>query len=145
MTSELFGYVQEFPDPDCGERFDALVGLDAVKRRLISEAGQPELGEITVQVGEHDLTIGFEGRWLVEPNPDETLERDHKHGPTYYGVALTGRGRFAVYSGDASGSSPGFLNDYDSLDDAAADGAPADIIARAAAALGEQRVIWRDI
>lgn len=38
MTSELFGYVQEFPNPDCGERFDALVGLDAVKRRLISEA-----------------------------------------------------------------------------------------------------------
>ncbi|TDC49980.1 AAA family ATPase [Jiangella ureilytica] len=38
MTSELFGHVQEFPDPDSGERFDALVGLDAVKRRLVDEA-----------------------------------------------------------------------------------------------------------
>jgi SpoVK/Ycf46/Vps4 family AAA+-type ATPase len=38
MTSELFGYVQEFPDSDSGERFDALVGLDAVKQRLVNEA-----------------------------------------------------------------------------------------------------------
>ena len=38
MTSELFGHVQEFPDPDSGERFDALVGLDHVKRRLVDEA-----------------------------------------------------------------------------------------------------------
>lgn len=38
MTSELFGYVQEFPDPDSGDRFDALVGLDALKRRVINES-----------------------------------------------------------------------------------------------------------
>ena len=38
MTSELFGHVQEFPDPDCGDRFDALVGLDHVKTRLVNEA-----------------------------------------------------------------------------------------------------------
>lgn len=38
MTSELFGYVQEFPDPDSGARFDGLVGLDDVKRRLVNEA-----------------------------------------------------------------------------------------------------------
>jgi AAA+ superfamily predicted ATPase len=30
--------VQEFPDPDCGARFNALVGLDAVKGRLVNEA-----------------------------------------------------------------------------------------------------------
>lgn len=38
MTSELFGHVQEFPDPDSGARFDALVGLDDVKGRLVNEA-----------------------------------------------------------------------------------------------------------
>lgn len=38
MTSELFGHVQEFPDSDCGARFDALVGLDDVKTRLVHEA-----------------------------------------------------------------------------------------------------------
>lgn len=38
MTSELFGDVQEYPDPDSGARFDALVGLDDVKGRLLNEA-----------------------------------------------------------------------------------------------------------
>jgi AAA+ superfamily predicted ATPase len=38
VTSELFGYVQEFPDSDSGARFDALVGLDDVKARLVNEA-----------------------------------------------------------------------------------------------------------
>ncbi len=38
MTSELFGHVQEFPDPESGKRFDALVGLDHVKSRLVNEA-----------------------------------------------------------------------------------------------------------
>lgn len=38
MTSELFGYVQEYPDPEAGIRFDALVGLDGVKTRLVTEA-----------------------------------------------------------------------------------------------------------
>lgn len=38
MSSELFGHVQEFPDPDSGARFDALVGLDHVKARLVNEA-----------------------------------------------------------------------------------------------------------
>lgn len=37
MSSELFGHVQEFPDPDSGARFDALVGLDHVKARLVNE------------------------------------------------------------------------------------------------------------
>jgi AAA+ superfamily predicted ATPase len=38
MTSDLFGHVQEFPDPDSGARFDALIGLDHVKQRLVNEA-----------------------------------------------------------------------------------------------------------
>jgi len=38
MTSELFGHVQEYPDPDCRARFDALVGIDPIKDRLVNEA-----------------------------------------------------------------------------------------------------------
>ena len=38
MSVELFGFVQEFPDKEAGERFDALVGLDEVKARLVNEA-----------------------------------------------------------------------------------------------------------
>jgi len=36
--NELFGAVQQFPDPDTGDRFDALVGLDEVKSALLTEA-----------------------------------------------------------------------------------------------------------
>jgi hypothetical protein len=39
---------------------------------------------------------------------------------------------------------PAHLDDYDSLDQAAAH-VPDEIIARAAAELGETRVLWRDI
>jgi hypothetical protein len=40
---------------------------------------------------------------------------------------------------------PASLNDYSSLDAAANDDVPEEIIALAAAELGETRVIWRDI
>jgi len=49
MTSELFGHVQEFPDPDSGKRFDALIGLDHVKTRLVNEAAvllRPEVLDV---------------------------------------------------------------------------------------------------
>lgn len=36
--SELFGAVREFPDEEAGRRFDALIGLDEVKSRLLIEA-----------------------------------------------------------------------------------------------------------
>lgn len=37
-TSELFGNVIEYPDGAAGERFNALVGIDHIKRRLVNEA-----------------------------------------------------------------------------------------------------------
>jgi AAA+ superfamily predicted ATPase len=36
--SELFGNVIEYPDSAAQERFDALVGIDHIKRRLVNEA-----------------------------------------------------------------------------------------------------------
>lgn len=38
VNTDLFDDVQEFPDPEAGDRFDDLVGLDHIKRRLIDEA-----------------------------------------------------------------------------------------------------------
>ena len=38
MSVELFGFAQDFPDSEAGERFDALVGLGEVKARLVNEA-----------------------------------------------------------------------------------------------------------
>ncbi len=37
-TNELFGDVQEFPDSDARRRFDALVGIDEIKDRVVAEA-----------------------------------------------------------------------------------------------------------
>ncbi|MDF9278431.1 ATP-binding protein [Arthrobacter sp. EH-1B-1] len=37
-NSELFGNVLEYPDPSAQQRFNALVGIDHIKRRLVNEA-----------------------------------------------------------------------------------------------------------
>lgn len=104
------------------------------------------MGEITVEVGEPQITVGFTGRWLVEPDSDETRTREDGHDAgAYWGVALTHRARIAVYAAHCNERWPAVLRDYDSLDQAAADRVPEDIIALAAAELGEHRVIRRDI
>jgi hypothetical protein len=98
---------------------------------------------IIVQVGEPAMDIGFRGRWLVEPDPDKT-----QAGPeegAYWGVALTKRGRIAVYRAHVKKESPASLSDYDTLDNAMADDLPEEIIARAREALSKANVIWRDI
>ena len=62
----------------------------------------------------------------------------------YWGVALTARGRIAVYVAHRNDHWPPRLEDYDSLR-AAGSNLPNDIRALAARALGEHHVIWRDI
>jgi hypothetical protein len=98
---------------------------------------------IIVQVGDPAVDIGFSGRWLVEPGTDKT-----QAGPdegAYWGVALTKRGRIAVYRAHANEEWPASLSDYDTLDDAIADDLPERIIAMAKEALREAPVMWRDI
>jgi hypothetical protein len=101
------------------------------------------MNEITVEVGEPSLKMGFTGRWLVEPDLDET--RAGNDAGAYWGIALTRRGRIAVYTAHVNERWPASLSDYDSLNAAADDDVPEEIIARAAAELGETRVLWRDI
>jgi hypothetical protein len=104
--------------------------------------------KITVEIGERGITVGFEGRWLVEPDPDATTgTRTRMEGydaGAYYGVALTKRGRIAAYVAHCNDGSPPELKDYDDLDDAA-EIVPEDILAEAAGAMGQERVVWRDI
>jgi hypothetical protein len=107
--------------------------------------GTEDLEKITVEVGDPSLTVGFVGRWLVEPDRDATRTELAGHDAgAFWGVAVTRRRRIAVYVAHSNERWPARLTDYDHLDQAAAD-VPADIIARAAGELGEQRVLWRDI
>lgn len=77
MTSELFGYVQEFPDPESGARFDALVGLDDVKERLVLEA------EV-----------------LMKPETLNDWARKHHNGGGSIVRAVSGRSPLVILAGD---------------------------------------------
>lgn len=117
-------------------------------REIMREAARERerergMEEITVDVGERALTVGFTGRWLVDPDPDET--RGGSNAGAYWGIALTRRGRIAVYTAHVNDRWPAVLQDYDSLDRAANDDVPEHLIVLAAAELGEKRVLRLDI
>jgi hypothetical protein len=119
---------------------------EEVDRLRAIETADEDMSQITVDVGEPYLTVGFTGRWLVEPDSDET--RSGAAGAdagAYWGVARTKRGRIAVYTAHCNERWPAILRDYDSLDGAVSAGLPADIAALAARGLGEERVLWRYI
>ncbi len=82
-------------------------------------------------------TEAFIGRWLIEPRPSKGLE------PCYeWGVALTKRGRIALYVIDGKHNLRSLL-DFDDFEHTEA---PRDILEHAQAALGDERiVIERDI
>ena len=102
-----------------------------------------ELEEIQVTVGERNRAEAFAGRWLVEPDADETRTGEEGHDAgAYWGVALTKRGSIAVYTAHCNDRWPATLEVFGTLD--AAD-LPEDIKADAAAALGREHVIYRDI
>jgi hypothetical protein len=99
---------------------------------------------LIVQVGQPAVDIGFSGRWLVEPDPDKS-QAGLEEG-AYWGVALTKRGRIAVYRAHVTDEWPATLSDYDTLNNAIADDdLPEQIIAMAKEALSQAHVIWRDI
>jgi hypothetical protein len=126
---------------DLGDAHEAI----AWARRMLAD---PSTGaeEITLQVGDPALTVGFVGRWLLAPDSDDTRTGEDGHDAgAYWGVALTRRGRIAVYTAHCNERWPAQLNDYDTLTDAEKAGVPADIIAMAAQELGEDYVMWRDI
>lgn len=106
---------------------------------------ETEFKQITVKTGEPLIGETFKGRWLVEPDADETCSRAGGDAGAYWGVALTANDRFAVYVAHVNELWPARLMDFDTLNGAADGGVPADILARAAEAMGEERAIQRDI
>jgi len=120
--------------------------IGALQRYLPLEPPNGDLEQITVEVGEHRLKKRFIGRWLVDPDEHETrTDQQGFDAGAYWGVALTKRGRIAVYVAHVNEDWPTDLEVYDSLDDAANGKVPADILAMAATELGEERVVQLDI
>jgi hypothetical protein len=118
---------------------------EEVDRLDAAEHAARGMDKITVDVGEPALTVGFTGRWLLDPGADDTRTGEEGwDAGACWGIALTQRGRIAVYTAHCNDGFPATLKDYDNLDQAAAH-VPADIIAMAAAGLGETRILWRDI
>jgi hypothetical protein len=138
----------ELPD-DLAEQVEAreLPVSSICQRALKAEISHLQTIEhavgIIVQVGQPGVDIGFQGRWLIEPDTDNT--RAGSEEGTYWGVALTKRGRIAIYRAHVEDEWPASLSDYDTLDHAIADDLPEEIIAMAKEALGKAEVIWRDI
>ena len=123
----------------------SLSGLlaDALRRYIEDEKRKEEgMEEIEVLIGPSVYTgrrIRFEGRWLVDPNPDnpEAFEGDIAEGArntrgVYYGVALTRRGNIAVYESSTRQNHDDRLDHYGSFEEAEEAGVPSDILARAA-------------
>ncbi|MFL1431152.1 MULTISPECIES: hypothetical protein [unclassified Nocardiopsis] len=135
----------EFTPGDLG---DSLAMIKWAREKVAAALADPARNaeKITVEVGDPALTVGFRGRWLVTPDRDDTRtsEKGYDAG-AYWGVALTERGRIAVYSAHCNDGWAPQLDDYDALRDAEI---PADIRAMAARELGEtteSTVVWRDI
>src|SRR5262245_27192539 len=115
----------------------------ALKAEISHRQPIEQAAGIIVQVGKPATDIGFRGRWLVEPDPNKT-QAGLEDG-AYWGVALTKRGRIAVYRAHMDEEWPASLSDYDALDNAIADDLPEGIITKAKNELQETHVIWRDI
>ena len=90
---------------------------------------------IEVQVGGRDdaaHTVRFHGKWLVQPDEDETKSTEaSSDAGNYYGVAVTKRGQIAVYCTQVGDYSKAILKTYHTLDAAEGDGWPKDILAEA--------------
>ena len=143
--AEELGEVEDFPVSQVCQR--------ALREELrimqtITEAGK-DMERIEVDVEDAhgaERTLAFTGRWLVAPDSDETRTGEDGFDSGYYwGVALTARGRIAVYAAHCNNGG-GHLDNYDDLDDALAAGHPADIIALALGELsGDVPVLEMDI
>ncbi|MEX0985438.1 MAG: AAA family ATPase [Actinomycetota bacterium] len=112
----LFDQVLEYPDPDAQRRLEALIGIDAVKTRLIREAkilldpsvlegwSREHYGEVLPAVGEVTSRtplvvlagdVGTGKTEVAEAFPD-AVARDLGIQVTLYPMSLAARGRGAV-------------------------------------------------
>ena len=150
-------YVKE-ADTELWAKAEKLAGgsisalLTETLRRYVEEEERKERME-TIQVelwgaGEEHRKYDaeFVGQWLLYPDEDETrtIEPDYDAG-AYYGVALTQKGNIAVYIRHVNDGFAPVLDVYRSLEEAAENGVPGDILAMAGVDLGHGRVRKLDI
>ncbi len=123
---------------------------DALRSYVNEERERKEGGMEAIQVPIGDRynprLVEFDGRWLVDPEPDytRTAEPGYDAG-AYYGVAFTKRGQVAIYVAHCNGGFDPSLNTYPSLQAAEEDGLPKDIVAEARRAVDPDYVEKLDI
>jgi hypothetical protein len=116
-NTPLWDYARRYADA----HHTSLSGLAtmALAKYLNQEAGRED-GDIIVvaRIDGQPTRVKFSGRWLTEP---ETTDMDHAGHPIRVGnlragVALTTKGRIAVYYQDTDGQA--HLADFDSITEA---------------------------
>ena len=155
-------YIRE-ADEELWEEAEKMAGgsvsgliADALRRYVEEEKLKEETGmeNIEVELAGHGglgweetlYDAQFVGRWLLDPDPDETRTGEPGYDAgAYYGVALTQRGNIAVYVCHVNDGFAPQLETYDSLDEAEKRGVPGDIVARAGATMGGGYVRKLDI
>jgi hypothetical protein len=142
-------YIRE-ADREIWERAEKLAGgsvsaliTQALKRYIKEEELREQVGleNIVVELA-HSSGHGWEetayeaqfvGRWLLDPEIDETKTAEPGYDAgAYYGVALTERGNIAVYTRHVNDRFAPILKVYGSFEEAEQKGVPADILALAA-------------
>ena len=102
--------------------FEPEMEMEAVKtERIEVDVEDHRTGEVR--------TLAFQGHWLVEPKEDPGLDRDQ-----LVGVALTARGRIAVWWGPRGEA--GSFCDFDTIEEAESLDLPDAVMRYARAALG---------
>jgi hypothetical protein len=144
-------YIRE-ADTEVWEKAEKLAGgsvsalITEALRRYVEEEemkGEKDMETIEVELSAHTglgwdeavYDAQFVGRWLLDPDPDETRTGEPGYDAgAYYGVALTQRGNIAVYVRHVNDRFAPVLKVYDSFEAAEQGGVPGDILAVAAAA-----------
>lgn len=100
---------------------------------------------IELDMGNHD--VAFNGQWLVVPDDFETRADDPTgawDAGAYYGVALTGKGKIAVYAAHCNQRWEPHFETYATIEAARID-MPQNIYLAAKEALGDRAVLELDI
>ena len=129
-----------------------LLGRGAYSRHarsvLREQLGQLDAaeGEITIEMRDEngrEWSEAFRGRWLIEPDDANRFGSDTG---ACYGIAQTAMGKIAVYVHHVNNGWPPALRVYNDLDESQDDLHLDDrALAMAASAMGQHRVIHRDI
>lgn len=119
--------------------------LTEALRRYVDEEERMERGRMeTIEVqlpGPHgpSYSAEFVGEWLVRPDESSTRTLYPGYDPgAYYGVALTRKGKIAVYVQHVDERFEPMFDIYDSLEAAEKSTVPLDIVTLAAVALGSE-------